>query len=169
MIPHRVRNVLEWVPVLVLIGIVVFVWLQWRDDDDAETFAPLRLLNLQIAEEQITQGGQATLLNGVCSRAEEPILVEVYLAAQSAADDPLLQGTTLPFIEREPGQGEGRGSARTIDPGCINDEPIIVTVPEDFPPGRWRLFAELVTRGNHSGDIQRLTAVSEYFDVLAGE
>lgn len=127
---------------------------------------PLAKLNLEVIESQLTPGRAATLLNGLCNESDEPIIVEVYLAAQKQSSDPLIDGETFPIVQRAAGSEQGRGATRTIEPGCIFSGPIPILVPIGIPTGRWRLFLEVVWRGDSSVELQRETAFSGYFEVI---
>lgn len=165
------KSLIGWLAPVVLIAFAIFGVRACLSAIETESFEPLRLLKLQVVESEVTPGETATILNGVCFNPpdddpDSPILVEVYLAAEPDSADPLIQGASIPLVFRGDETGTGRGAIRTIDPGCIASDPITVTVPPNFPLGRWRLFAELVTRGEQ-GQVQRITATSEYFQVVA--
>lgn len=155
---------LEWVPVAVLGLISLLVMFVFVADDEEQK--QITLSGLKVSPDLVRQGEPITLMNGVCNKTDEPLVVEVYLAAQRKVPDPVLEPDVFTLIEREQGKGEGRGRTISIDPGCTFNEPIETEVPIEFPVGEWRLFLEIVARGSSSEELQRITEFSNYFRVV---
>jgi hypothetical protein len=129
-------------------------------------FNPITLLGLKIQPDTIKVGDPVTIINGICNNTGHPVIAEVYLAAQRRTTDPAISSDVVVFIQRDQGQGSGRGRAMTLDNGCSAQDPVEAKVPDTILPGEWRAFLEVVVHGEN-GQEQREAEFSNYFKVVA--
>lgn len=171
-------GLLEWLPALGILFVVVFGVAYCTQVEEEEPtpveitnpiippFNPITLVGLTVSPDVIAVGQEATLLNGICNNTDHPVIAEVYLAVQRKSPDPALGAEVVVFIQRDPGQGAGRGKAMPIDPGCTAQQPIKSPVPQTVTAGEWRAFLEVVVQGEN-GQEQREAEFSNYFTVVA--
>lgn len=158
----------DWIPfgVALLIAIAItsaaYYFVRQPGNEQPNPFTPLSVTRLDIEPRSVPQEGQITYLNGVCSSAETPIVVEFWVGFQSESSDPLVQSTVIPVIGIAD-TPEGR-ERRVLGPGCTGQEPISGTLPTGLEPGLWKLTAHLIARGQN-GEIQDLVRSSPVFEV----
>lgn len=128
-------------------------------------FNPIALLGLRIEPTTLQAGGKVTMINGICNNTDKPVIAEVFLAVERKVVDPTIAPEVIVFIQRPPGQGEGRGAITPIEIGCTAKEPITRDLPPQLPAGEWRAFLEVLVRGQ-DGQEQREAEFSNYFVVL---
>lgn len=129
-------------------------------------YAPLTLTRFDLATTSVEFGAPLSLLNGVCISGNQPLIVEVWLGAQSESTDPLIDSTSITLLGLAD-TPEGR-ERRTVLPGCSLQEPFVLDLPVNLSPATWRLQLHLVVRGPNN-EMQNVVAVSEPFVVLEAE
>lgn len=160
-LPSWVRQVAQLLPPLVVGGIFLFLISQVDDGGKSEQatcppmpamhcvtpaavvllptptpeISPITIVNLDVEPDVVYQGGQGTLINGVCNNSATPITVKLYMGAQRVGGDPFL-AAVVDLAGRD--TPEGRLS-RTIQPGCFGTEPFTNIVDARLAPGRWQL------------------------------
>ncbi len=120
----------------------------------------VRIINLDVSPRVITQGDEATFLNGICNDTKEALNVQLYLGAQLDGDP--LTAPTIDFVGKDTPEGRVR---RNLEPGCLGSEPITSRIDERLTPGKWRLHLVVMV----TGDATPIVRSSPLFEVLPAQ
>lgn len=153
--------VLSYVPfaaIVCLVGAIVIGSVAYIN---ARNYRPVSMGPIEVTTPIVTAGSVLTYTNGVCVAGSDPVAVDVTrgFTDESGTKDSVLT----------PDEHAVALPAFALLPGCQFKQPLRFQVPDDLAPGPWRLYVVLTAHGRHANETQRVTVVSNIFQVVPAQ
>lgn len=153
---HFPRSWSQWLPSVIVLLIAATTIRICQVQNEQPLYEPLEVLNLRLEPDHVVEGSQVTLIDGICNNSDETITVAATLGAQEEGD-PLVTRNVVVLMRSFP-----------MEQGCFGkDAPLSGPLSPMITAGRWHLYLQILVMGPQSGQIQRLSRVSNTFVVVA--
>lgn len=158
------HTITDWLPatsVAVLLLLVIFYVVL---PSPSSKFEPLVVTEIVIEPAgPFRPGDRLIIRNGIRNVTDDPVRASIVLVLQEDTDPLVARTIPIPI-------GGGPSSVpieRVIPPGAVEgSSEIEAQILAIIPPGMWRLSASIIVMGNQAGQVQRVSRISNSFEVL---